>query len=88
MNTYALSNCLARSPEPFVSYKRARIERSPPTSHFSGGKYLYKKIDFARLISKRQNFHELCIFFCKHSLSLWLNEFCWNLQYVSTGHSY
>lgn len=53
MNTYALSNCLARSPEPFVSYKRARIERSPPTSHFSGGKYLYKKIDFARLISKK-----------------------------------
>lgn len=52
MNTYALSNCLAPSPEPFVSYKGQNRKVNTDIT-FLRRQYLYKKIDFAGLISAR-----------------------------------
>lgn len=91
MNTYALSNCLAPSPEPFVSCKKGqkrkvntditflRRQISVQGNRFWGGTDFHKVKTFMHSV----------FFPCKHSVNLRLNDHHGgDSQCVSTGNSY
>lgn len=75
MNTYALSNCLTLSPEPFVSYKgqntKVRTDITFLRRQISVQENRFCWIDFHTAKTSML----MSFFLCKHNLSLWLNEF-------------